>query len=107
MDVIGSTETEFKLRFNNHKKSFKHNNYKSETTLSKYIWDNNLNPSPNIKWEFLKHCNVYKAGDKSCDLCLTEKHIIVKNLHRKALINKRTDVGKKCPHRRKCTLSHF
>ena len=53
-EYVGSTELDFKLRYNNHNKSFKHEAYKSETTLSKYIWDNKLGPTPNIKWKFLK-----------------------------------------------------
>ncbi|MCP3852632.1 MAG: hypothetical protein GY694_20755, partial [Gammaproteobacteria bacterium] len=72
-EYIGSTETEFKFRFNNHKKSFKHDNYKSETTLSKYVWDHGLNPAPNITWSFLRQCSTYKVGSSSCDLCISEK----------------------------------
>lgn len=102
---IGSTEGEFKRRYNNHKKSFKHEQYKSETTLSKHVWNNSLNPTPQIKWEYLKKCKTYDVGDKSCDLCLSEKEFIVKNLHQTSLINKRADIGNKCPHRRKKTLS--
>ena len=103
-EYIGSTETEFKLRYNNHNKSFKHKKYKSETTLSKYVWDNNLNPKPNIKWKFLKKCTTYDVGKKSCDLCTSEKFLIIKNLHRINLINKRTDIGNSCPHKRKKTF---
>ena len=35
----GLTETSFKERYGNHKKSFKYEKYKYETELSKYIWD--------------------------------------------------------------------
>ena len=35
----GLTEPEFKLRFGNHKKSFKHEKYAYETTLSTYTWE--------------------------------------------------------------------
>ena len=103
-EYIGSTEPEFKLRYGNHKKSFKHETYKSETTLSKYVWDKNLNPKPNIKWKFLKKCTTYDVGKKSCDLCISEKFFIIKNLHRTSLINKRTDIGNSCPHKRKKTF---
>ena len=73
-EYIGSTEPQFKLRFNNHTKSFKHNTYKNDTTLSKYVWDNNLNPTPNIKWKYMKKCSTYRVGNKVCDLCLSEKN---------------------------------
>ena len=79
-----------------------HADYKSETTLSKYVWDNGLNPTPNVTWKFLKNCSVYKTGNKSCDLCMSKKIHIIKNLHKKNIINKRTDIGNKCPHKRKC-----
>ena len=87
-----------------HKKSFRLENYKSETTLSKHVWDQQLHPNPNIACKFLQKCDVYDTGRKSCDLCLSEKFHIIKNLHQANLINKRTDIGNKCPHRRKRTL---
>merc|ERR1711872_694610 len=34
---IGSTTTSFKKRYSNHKKSFNHERYKNDTTLSTYI----------------------------------------------------------------------
>ena len=103
-EYVGSTELDFKLRFNNHNKSFKHENYKSETTLSKYVWDNNLGPTPNIKWEFLKKCNPTTPGRKICDLCISEKFFIITNIQNPKMINKRTDIGNKCPHKRKWML---
>ena len=77
-EYIGCTETAFKKRYANHKKSFNHEKYRCETTLSKYVWDNGLNPTPNVCWKYLKKCNVYDTGQKSCDLCLSEKHFIIK-----------------------------
>ena len=100
------TEPPFKLRYGNHKKSFIHEEYKSETTLSSYVWDQGLNPTPRITWKFLKKCRAYEPGMRSCDLCLSEKEHIIKNL-KKGLINKRTDVGNKCHHRRKRTLKFY
>ena len=44
-EYVGCTEPNFKKRYGNHKKSFRHIDYKSETTLSTYVWDNGLNPS--------------------------------------------------------------
>ena len=105
-EYIGMTEPSFKLRYNNHRKSFRHEKYKSETTLSKYVWDEGLNPEPEISWKFLKKCRAYDTGMRCCDLCLSEKEHIIKNLNKGNLINKRTDAANKCLHRRKKTL-HF
>ncbi len=47
---IGMTEEEFKIRFNNHKTSFKHNKHSTKTALSLHIWDlkeKNINYSQN------------------------------------------------------------
>ena len=101
---IGSTETNFKARYNNHKKSFNHEKYKSETTLSKHLWDNRINKTHNITWKILKQCNTYDIGQKNCDLCLSEKFYIIKNFKSPNLINKRTDIGNKCVHLKKQTF---
>ena len=101
---IGSTETTFKTRYNNHKKSFKHEQYKTETTLSKHLWDKKINRSPNISWKLLKTCKTYEIGQKTCDLCLSEKFFIIKNFKDPNLINKRTDIANKCTHKRRHTF---
>ena len=103
-EYIGNTETPFKQRYANHKKSFHLEPYKTETTLSKYVWDQRLNPTPKVSWSFLKQCETYDTGRRTCDLCLSEKQLIIKNLHQSNLINKRTDIGNRCPHKRKKTL---
>ena len=105
-EYVGMTEPSFKKRYGNHKKSFQHEAYKSETALSKYVWDQGLNPTPNVTWKYLKTCDVYQTGGKSCDLCLSEKVAIIKNLHKGNLINKRTDIGNRCRHRRNRTLEY-
>ena len=48
-------------------KSFNHDKYKTETTLSKYSWDNNMNNTPNITLKILKYCKTYELGQNSCD----------------------------------------
>ncbi|MCP3849480.1 MAG: hypothetical protein GY694_04465 [Gammaproteobacteria bacterium] len=102
---IGCTESSFKMRFNNHKKSFRQEKYKNETTLSKYLWENNANTTPNIEWKILKKCKTFEKGQTKCDLCLSEKFFIIKNLKKPNLINKRTDIGNKCIHKRKTTFN--
>ena len=51
---IGLTEGPFKTRYTGHKQSFNHESKKLSTTLSKYVWDNNLQPNPNVSFRILK-----------------------------------------------------
>jgi hypothetical protein len=47
----GLCEGEFKARYSNHLKSFKHEKYKSDTELSKYIWElKSKNCQFNVSW---------------------------------------------------------
>ena len=101
---IGNTATEFKRRYRNHTKSFRLEQYKTETCLSQYVWENELSPNPNIEWKFVRKCKTYTPGSKCCDLCLSEKFEIIKNLRKPNTINKRTDIGNRCPHQTMCAL---
>ena len=60
----GTSEGEFKSRYNNHKKSFRHPEYMNETELSKHLWYlNDHGLDNNISWEIHKrphHTNVVK-----------------------------------------------
>ena len=59
----GATEGEFKTRYNNHTKSFRHKKYCSETELSRHIWslkDNNINYT--LRWEIESFASPYKCG---------------------------------------------
>ena len=70
---IGSTEGDFKTRYTGHIQSFTTESKRSATTLSKFIWENNMNPEPSVKFEILKKAKAYQPGKKMCDLCLSEK----------------------------------
>ena len=107
-EYIGSTELEFKTRFNLHTYSFRDPSAKSATTLSSYVWQRNLNPKPPITWQIMKKCHEYKPGMTTCDICLSEKFFIVKNLRNTKNLNKRTDIGNKCvQHVKKHKLDHI
>ena len=96
---IGSTNN-FKDRYRNHTKSFRHESYKRETTLSGFIWDNALEGEPDIRWEILRKTQVYKKGQRYCDLCLSEKLCITEELKRRQrCLNKRSDLTNRCIHR--------
>ena len=106
-EYIGMTTTSFKLRYSNHKKSFKHEQYKNETTLSSFIWDKKLNPNPKIKWQIIKKCEKYQPGQKACRICTSEKYFIIKGLLNAHNINKKTDIASQCVHRRDATLKFY
>ena len=99
VEYIGSTADEFKTRYNNHTLSFRASYKKHETALSSYVWDRHLNPRPNIKWSILKLCKIYSPGQKDCDLYLSGKFFIIKNLNKTRNLNKKTDIGNKCVHK--------
>ena len=101
VNYIGMSEGEFKIRYRNHIQSFKGENKKSATTLSQYIWDVGLNLSPEIKWEILRSCPANIPGARACNLCVSENMLIMKH------INKRSDIGNKCKHMRKYSLSNL
>ena len=96
----------FKDRYRNHKKSFRNEIYRRETTLSGFIWDNGLEGRPNIKWEILRKTQVYKKGQRYCDLCLSEKLCINEELKKgQRCLNKRSDLTNRCIHRALCRLT--
>ena len=87
----------FKTRYNNISNN---QNKKNSTTLSTYIWENNLNPNPIIKWDIMKKCHKYRPRQKISEICLSEKlEIVKKNLNNSNNMNKITDIGNN-----KCTL---
>ena len=106
---IGAAEN-FKLRYANHLKSFRHMQYKKETTLSEHIWllkSNNINFS--IKWNILKRTPGYNKISKTCSLCVTEKMEICKFRikNKNILLNKRNEMISKCRHENKHLLGNF
>ena len=96
---IGISDGIFKSRWSDHMTSFKDIKYRNKTELSKLIWDlKDKNIQYKIKWKIIAKSNSYRAGSKNCNLCLTEKLLILKN---PKCINKRTEMLSKCRHRRK------
>ena len=73
--------------------------------MSQYVWDKKINPETDIKWDILESAPSYKAGQKFCNLCLSEKMQIAKNAGNKMYLNKRTELTQKCRHRTKYKLA--
>ena len=97
---------DFKKRYYGHKESFRNEANKASTTLSNYIWEQNLAPEPRIKWSILAKAPSYQKGNKYCDLCLTEKLHILKNIEDKSYLNKRSEMAQKCRHKAKYLLQN-
>ena len=103
MSYFGSTERSFKKRYSEHKSSIK-NRPKNHTTLSSYIWKLKDKNTPfTIEWSIKSKGHAFSSGGKVCDLCLTEKLIILtENQH--SMLNKRDELLETCRHRRKHLL---
>ena len=71
---IGLTEPPFKLRYNNHTQSFKHEKHQNSTELSKHIWQLKRNKKPfTINWSIASRAQSYNSESKRCNLCLNRK----------------------------------
>ena len=107
MFYIGAAEN-FKKRYANHLKSFRHDKYRTETELSKHIWtikSQNLNYS--INWSIVRQTSGYNKISKSCNLCINEKLEICKFKNKKYLLNKRNELVSKCRHGNKHLLANL
>jgi len=103
---IGATEQTFKKRYPKHKDSIEKEKHKSSTSLSKHVWERKKNGTDfTIKWEILKECLPYRCGTRSCNLCLTEKYLILM-ADPKLCINKNSDLMQKCRHSNKFKLAN-
>ena len=61
----GISETKFKSRYANHRKSFKNRNYKTDTELSNEIWKlKEQNKNADILWEILGIHQSYNTSTK-------------------------------------------
>ena len=102
---IGLCEGDFKLRFNNHKKSITHSRYRNDTELSKYIWSlKDSGRDYNLSWTIMAKCYT-NAGSDICNLCLTEKLFILE-ADKASLLNRRDELISKCRHQNKYSLKH-
>ena len=103
---IGLASNTFKERYNNHIASFKNENHKENTTLSKYIWQlKNNRKSFEVKWSIVARAPSYTPQSKRCQLCLTEKAKILFSADPNSL-NKRNEIMNSCRHRKKFLLSN-
>ena len=106
-EYYGTSEGDFKSRYNNHTQSFRYISRINNTGLSKYLWTLKANRTDyHLKWSVKSYASRYKCGTRRCDLFVTEKMTIAL-ADPKVLLNKRTELISKCLHRNKFILSKF
>ena len=72
----------------------------NETELSKYISQlKDESKNYHKRGKIFMHATPYKCDTRRCDLCLTEKYVIMPD--REHLLNMRTETISKCHHRNK------
>ena len=103
---IGSCSTMFKSRLYNHNKSFTHERYAKDTTLSSYIWLlKNAGKVYNLKWSIIAKARPYHPLAGRCRLCTREKTEISAHIEDSKCLNIRSELMSTCRHRRRWLLS--
>ena len=101
---IGSTEGPFKTRFYGHTSDFKNESKRLSTALASHVWVNkDADIETEVAWEIAKKCHPYVCGSRKCDVCLTEKMLILINNDHHSL-NIKSELMRKCPHGTKWKL---
>ena len=97
---IGSTGDHFKSRYNNHMYTFRHQQARHSTELSKYIWDlKEKNLTYNIKWDTIHWIKSNNINYKFCSICNLEK-LEIALANKNEILNRRTELMSKCKHHR-------
>ena len=103
----GISEPEFKVRFKNHEKAFKHTQYRNDCALSIEYWRiKEKGGTPKVKWKLIRKCPGYNPQSKRCILCLSEK-LEIAEYEGDDMLNKRSEIVLKCMHRNKFMLGKF
>ena len=103
-NYIGTAETNFKHRFNNHAKSFNLEHDENRTELSKEYWTiKRSHFTPKVTWRIIRKCAPFNTTKRKCFLCLNEKYEIA-SYKLDNLLNKRSERINKCRHQNKLTL---
>ena len=104
---FGLTDS-FKQRYNGHTQSFRHDKHRTNTELSKFIWNLKDNEKAyEIKWSIAAQARAYSNESKRCNLCLSEKLFFISNASNPSVLNKRTELISKCRHESCFYLSNF
>ena len=80
---------------------------KQKSELANHIWRlKEKGKKYEIKWSIARKAHNYKNGDRNCDLCVTEKTLIALG-DPETMLNKRTEIFRKCTEMNKFKFSHF
>ena len=102
---FGLTSTSFIERYRNHLHSFKNQNLRKSTELSKFIWTlKDKGTQYEIKWDIVRNASPYSPGGKFCYLCTSEAIAIGYYQGENKLVNGRDEVLSRCRHRDKWKL---
>ena len=67
--------------------------------IKRYIFGSKKGIDPILKWEMIKKCHKYKAGDKDCLLCNEEK-LAIASCKNRDMLNQRLEVLNSCKHKK-------
>ena len=101
---LGATH-DFKERYYRHRTSFNNEDYRTDTTLSKYVWKlKEEGRRYSIKWRIIDRGKTYRPGSGRCHLCLKEKYWLI--FHKEmGSLNDNSEVWTPCMHRHSTFLS--
>ena len=103
----GICSTEWKGRFGNHKKAFRHERYMKDTELSKEVWRiKKKGGNFSIKWSKINNYASYRPEIGRCNLCQQEK-LAIAMYEGKNMLNKRNEIISRCRHRFKYKLQNL
>ena len=96
-----------KQSYYNHKSSFAHEIYRHKISLSNYICEvkTKFGIDPILKWEIVKTCSKYKAGNRYCKLCVEIKLTIATYDKLKELLKQRSEIFDICKHKKNWLIS--
>ena len=106
-NYVGLTADPFKLRYWNHKKSFKHKIYSTVSTLIANIWKlKSENIDHNIQWKIIDRGKSFSPINNICQLSTKEKfHILFHPEY--STLNNRNELGSNCRHKMKLLLKNI
>ena len=103
----GTYENTFKVRYNNHKCSFRNKSREMNTELSKYVWElKEKDINYFVSWDITMKSHKYVCGSRKCDSCISEK-LLIARADPNVLLNKRDKLISKSRQRNKFTLKCF
>ena len=101
----GISDTPCKDRYENHKTSFRYRSHLTTSELSKYYWKLVDNAAvPTIKFSIAKRVKG-NTFINNCNLCLSEKAFIIRNLDDVNMLKNRSEFISKCRHINKRLLN--